>query len=318
MIILYTITGLITALFVLIIVTGAVRAHRHPERYGPRNTAGVPRQSRAKGIGRAMLETLPLVKFGDKEDQQRKAIDAERGIEMNTQQIASRTSTSTRPTTTTGDIPVPAPAASINTSASQNDVTNADGTDDSGNLGCSICTEDFIQGEEVRVLPCNHKFHPDCVDPWLLNVSGTCPLCRIDLRPKDAQNAEAEADGNTLAAGDAAALQAAQASRNNGSSRRDLAAYANLRGTLTDSRENRIAALRRFRQQHLTQGQEQERERESEDRRTLAARLRDRFRIRTRQAGESDVGTSNTTTEQQSGPPRRERGFGAVRPTWTT
>jgi hypothetical protein len=28
----------------------------------------------------------------------------------------------------------------------------------------------------VRVLPCQHQFHPPCVDPWLVNVSGTCPL----------------------------------------------------------------------------------------------------------------------------------------------
>jgi hypothetical protein len=26
------------------------------------------------------------------------------------------------------------------------------------------------------VLPCQHKYHPNCIDPWLLNVSGTCPL----------------------------------------------------------------------------------------------------------------------------------------------
>ncbi len=44
------------------------------------------------------------------------------------------------------------------------------------NLGCSICTDDFLVGEDVRVLPCSHKFHPACIDPWLINVSGTCPL----------------------------------------------------------------------------------------------------------------------------------------------
>jgi hypothetical protein len=55
MIILYSITGIITALFLGIIITGAVRAHRNPERYGPRNVVGRPRQSRARGIARAML-----------------------------------------------------------------------------------------------------------------------------------------------------------------------------------------------------------------------------------------------------------------------
>jgi hypothetical protein len=53
------------------------------------------------------------------------------------------------------------------------------GLDNSSNdehLGCSICTEDFEKGQDLRVLPCDHKFHPECVDPWLLNVSGTCPL----------------------------------------------------------------------------------------------------------------------------------------------
>lgn len=45
MIILYSITGIITALFLCIIVVGAIRAHRHPERYGPRNMLGRPRVS---------------------------------------------------------------------------------------------------------------------------------------------------------------------------------------------------------------------------------------------------------------------------------
>ena len=43
-------------------------------------------------------------------------------------------------------------------------------------LACSVCVEDFVKGQDIRVLPCQHKFHPECIDPWLLNVSGTCPL----------------------------------------------------------------------------------------------------------------------------------------------
>jgi hypothetical protein len=35
----------------------------------------------------------------------------------------------------------------------------------------------------VRVLPCNHSFHPACIDPWLLNVSGTCPLWYVIFDP---------------------------------------------------------------------------------------------------------------------------------------
>jgi hypothetical protein len=41
---------------------------------------------------------------------------------------------------------------------------------------CSICTEDFETGENVRILPCKHIYHRRCIDPWLLRFSGTCPL----------------------------------------------------------------------------------------------------------------------------------------------
>ena len=53
--------------------------------------------------------------------------------------------------------------------------TETDANAENG-LACSVCTDDFTKGQDVRVLPCNHKFHPECIDPWLLNVSGTCPL----------------------------------------------------------------------------------------------------------------------------------------------
>lgn len=41
---------------------------------------------------------------------------------------------------------------------------------------CAVCTEDFVDGIEVRELPCGHIFHPHCIDPWLLSFAATCPL----------------------------------------------------------------------------------------------------------------------------------------------
>ncbi|KAK4093646.1 hypothetical protein Purlil1_1980 [Purpureocillium lilacinum] len=45
---------------------------------------------------------------------------------------------------------------------------------------CAICTEGLDLGVKLRHLPCGHRFHPDCIDPWLLERSRTCPLCRTD------------------------------------------------------------------------------------------------------------------------------------------
>ena len=184
MIILYSITGIITALFLIIIVVGAVRAHRHPERYGPRHVIGRPRQSRAKGIARAMLDTLPIVKFGDKDDV--KEADATRDVELGTTSTiepraeASATAEGAKKeeqvkTEEGGEaskdvISKPAGDDEAPTAAQQSENPIDDG------LACSVCTDDFVKGQDIRLLPCKHKFHPECIDPWLLNVSGTCPL----------------------------------------------------------------------------------------------------------------------------------------------
>lgn len=186
MFILYSITGIITALFLGIIITGAVRAHRHPERYGPRQIAGRPRQSRARGIARAMLDTIPIVKFDH--DAVNNDVDAaKRDVEMansetprdpasgSEENVAAAGHTTPRET----EIPIAEEQSERPGAISESNPQHAP---DAGNFSCPICTDDFVKGQDLRVLPCNHQFHPECVDPWLVNVSGTCPLWYASVR----------------------------------------------------------------------------------------------------------------------------------------
>uniref|UniRef100_A0A146KNG8 Protein goliath n=1 Tax=Lygus hesperus TaxID=30085 RepID=A0A146KNG8_LYGHE len=45
---------------------------------------------------------------------------------------------------------------------------------------CAICIDPYRQLEVVRTLSCNHEFHKDCIDPWLLE-NRTCPMCKKDI-----------------------------------------------------------------------------------------------------------------------------------------
>ena len=162
-------------------MVGAVRAHRHPERYGPRHVLGRPRQSRARGIARAMLETLPIVKFGDKDEvkPEAPARDIELGPGGGRGPGRSSMAEDSAPKDQSQDDTADGPelvktetAAGMSRPKGESD----QGAHTDNGLACSVCTDDFVKGQDIRVLPCKHKFHPECIDPWLLNVSGTCPL----------------------------------------------------------------------------------------------------------------------------------------------
>ncbi|CAH9091598.1 unnamed protein product [Cuscuta epithymum] len=45
---------------------------------------------------------------------------------------------------------------------------------------CAVCLETLIIGDTIRLLPCVHKFHKDCIDPWLLRRT-LCPICKISI-----------------------------------------------------------------------------------------------------------------------------------------
>lgn len=187
---------------------------RHPERYGPRvardgDGLGVG-QSRASGLTRAILDTFPVVKFGsphvsndtsvqtsvqnDKDPEAQcespvSPIPMERGQTHASEtpyssvaEFGNAPSSGAARKTTNGlrldpaAPPMQASSASPSTALDERDVVPAA----IGRETCPICIVDFEEGDDLRVLPCegHHRFHQQCVDPWLLELSSSCPICR--------------------------------------------------------------------------------------------------------------------------------------------
>lgn len=48
-------------------------------------------------------------------------------------------------------------------------------------LKCVICYSEFAENEEIRCLPCFHKFHVVCIDKWF-EKNTKCPICKHDLQ----------------------------------------------------------------------------------------------------------------------------------------
>lgn len=44
---------------------------------------------------------------------------------------------------------------------------------------CVICMSNFKNGQRIRVLPCQHEYHTNCIARWF-TMNSSCPICRRD------------------------------------------------------------------------------------------------------------------------------------------
>ncbi|KAJ1412030.1 Zinc finger, RING-type [Sesbania bispinosa] len=53
-------------------------------------------------------------------------------------------------------------------------------------VDCAVCLCKIEEGEEIRVLRCEHMFHRNCLNRWESGFKNyaTCPLCREAVGPR--------------------------------------------------------------------------------------------------------------------------------------
>ncbi|KAG5580652.1 hypothetical protein AABB24_017146 [Solanum stoloniferum] len=86
--------------------------------------------------------------------------------------------------TTTNDAPTPNPH---NNSASRSAVAalellqiTSSMLENDPVIPCAVCKDQFLLDMQVKMLPCKHMYHSDCILPWL-EMNNSCPVCRFQL-----------------------------------------------------------------------------------------------------------------------------------------
>lgn len=75
----------------------------------------------------------------------------------------------------------------------RNEVYKAEGISNT-TAECAICLEGLVANDDLLRLPCNHRFHSECVIPWIKSKHKCCPSCRDDIRAARAKMKAAKGD----------------------------------------------------------------------------------------------------------------------------
>jgi len=184
---------LTVALIALIIFATCFTQRRHPTitTFRPTRHPYVRDTRQRKDIETFTLESIPIVKYSvvlQRNEQIRVAEDSHPIFytsplrrEVQPKHMYQKTAAvATSEEKEERDTPIRNPGvpnSSNKTSPKMHTIRTRDGSRPGHEpASCSICTEDFLDRENVRILPCGHIYHQRCIDPWLLGFAGTCPL----------------------------------------------------------------------------------------------------------------------------------------------
>eukprot|EP01084_Bolivina_argentea_P297538 512616_1 len=59
-------------------------------------------------------------------------------------------------------------------------IVNSDSATKEDVVSCRICLYPFEDGDQIKILPCLHKYHSMCIDHWLRH-SVKCPMCMTSV-----------------------------------------------------------------------------------------------------------------------------------------